>query len=73
MSPPFKPMKRRDYEHWIGAFGWSLVKTKRDWKLLDSSGGLQIKFIKVTHPGGEIPAYFVKETEKALNEAGLIH
>lgn len=73
MSPLFKPMKRRDFETWINGFGWSIQKAgSGDWKVLDQNGQTRIPFLKITHPGNEIPAPFVKKTEKALKDAGLL-
>jgi len=68
----FKPMKRRDYERWIASFGWKLVKSKNDWRLINQQGQSELLFIKITHPGGEIPALFVKKTQMALEKAGLL-
>jgi hypothetical protein len=69
--PPFKPMKRRDYERWIAQYGWSLLKAGMDWKLIDESGNLRVRNIIVTHPGGEVIPLSVKKTQKALEDAGL--
>ncbi len=72
--PAFKPMKRRDYESWIKVFGWRLVKAgSGDYRLVNESGKVLKPFIKVTHPGGEIPPVFVKETERLLKLEGLTH
>jgi hypothetical protein len=69
--PPYKPMKRRDYEKWIRQFGWSLTKSSWDWTLRNADNA-RLCTVKVTHPGGEIPPYDVRKTEKLLQEEGLI-
>jgi hypothetical protein len=69
--PPFKPMKLRDYERWIARHGWTLKKGSIDWSLLDQSGKMAVRQIKVTHPGREVDAHSVKKTEKALKAASI--
>lgn len=66
-------MPLRDYEAWIGQYGWSLVPSKvGDAKLLNASGKLVVLFIKITHPGKrEVPLYSIKKTKQALQAAGL--
>lgn len=69
--PPFKPMKRRDYERWIREYGWYLTKGGWDWQL-NSENHANLCTIKITHPGAEIPAGDVKKTEKLLKREGLV-
>ncbi len=67
---PFKPMKRRDYERWIKLFNWSLEKGSIDSNLYDQEGQW-VCTIKMTHPGGEVPAPYVEKTRKKLKERGF--
>ena len=55
----------------IAQYGWYLEKSGKDWKLKNAEGGTEILFIKITHPGGEVPHFCVKATQKALKEAKL--
>lgn len=69
--PPYKPKKRRTFEREIKAHGWSLQKASIDWSLRDENGK-HICTIKITHPGGEIPAHDVRKAEKHLKDRGLM-
>lgn len=66
---PFKPMKKRDYLRWVGAYGWKLEKAGMDWKLVDEHDKTVIRNIIITHPGGEVIPLSVKKTTQALKEA----
>lgn len=68
----FKPMKKREYQRWIGQYGWSLEKAGMDWKLCNEHGNLVVRNIIIPHPpGSEIAAISVKKTQQALKAAGL--
>lgn len=66
------PMKERAYRKWISQYGWYLKKAgSGDWKLYNAHDNPEILFIKITHPGKEVPYCYVKKTEQALKDAGL--
>jgi hypothetical protein len=68
--PPYKPMKTKQYDEWIGQYGWSYKKAGTDYDLLNQNG-VRICTINFVHGRKEIPAFYVKKTEKALKDRGL--
>lgn len=70
----FKPMDEREFFRLIRIVGWSLKKSGFDYNLLNEKGNYMCT-IKITHgkntKGGEIPAYYIKKTEKMFKQEGL--
>lgn len=71
----FKPMAARDYRRLLTYVRWRLEKSGFDYNLLDDKGNY-VCTIKITHgkntKGNEIPAVYVRKTEKEFKDRGLI-
>ena len=65
-------MKLRDYQAWLGQYGWYLEKAGKDWKLYTADGRLMVRNIIVTHPGKEVIPISIKKTQIALQIEGLV-
>jgi hypothetical protein len=71
MTSFFKPMTLKNYQKWIGAFGWSIQKAGTDYDLLDENENY-VCTVNVLHSKKELAPFYVKKTADKLAERGLI-
>lgn len=70
----FKPLDEKTYLKYLKLAGWSLVKGKIDYKLLDDKGEF-VCAIKISHSSRskqEVVAYSVQKTKNEFKKRGLV-
>lgn len=69
----YKPLDEKTYRRYLKAAGWSLVKGKIDYKLLDENK-IYVCTIQISHSKRgkqEVTAYSVQKTEREFKFKGL--
>ena len=70
--PPFKPMRTKEYDEWIGQYGWSYEKAGTDYDLLNKEGK-RVCTINFLHGRKEILLSMSRRPKKPLKIEDYYH